>query len=255
MAFFTAHFDASGSDLSHPVVVVSGFIAHHVQWRHLEDLWVKYHRDYGVNLPFHMADFDSALNNPKYETQTNHRQDYVELAKDKRRAVEFLLKLSMAEVTLMSCAVTAIVPMIAVYNEIDSVIKLSEIVPPYALGARMCIELVRKWEQTFDLKVPVECIFEKGDFGQGNFSNLMVDEGMDLPIYKDKVALLGLQAADHYAWERAYFSKRVEDKNMPTRPTYDMVITIPNLHRQVTRELLLDVCHMKHIDPRTGVKR
>jgi hypothetical protein len=46
---------------------------------------------------------------------------------------------------------------------------------------------------------------KKGDFGQGQFNNLMRDEGADDPIFEQKDEYAGLQAADHYAWEQAFF--------------------------------------------------
>ena len=253
MAFFTANFDAAGSR-DQPFVVVAGYIAHHLQWQQHERAWEMWHKQYSLDLPFHMTEFESALSNPRYKEQKNARKDYIRIAEDPKRAMEFLVKLSLAEILFLNCAVTAIIPM-DIYNEMDSVLKLQEVIPAYALGARMCIDLVRQWEKTFDLHVPVECVFEKGDFGQGKFSDLMVDEGADLPIYKDKGCLSGLQAADHYAWERSYFCKRVEGKEAQTRPSYDLLVTIPKLHVQATRELLLNVAHMKKIDARTGIRQ
>jgi hypothetical protein len=67
-----------------------------------------------------------------------------------------------------------------VYQGINSLLELREVLPPYALGARMCIQRVRRWEQDYAIRPPAEIIFEEGDFEQGKFTKLMVDEGEDL---------------------------------------------------------------------------
>jgi hypothetical protein len=122
----------------------------------------------------------------------------------------------------------------------------------------MCIELVRGWEVMFDLpkSEPVECIFEEGDFEQGKFTNLMVDEGMALPIYKKKGDFAGLQAADHYAWERAFVLKQIAaGATSSTRVPLQMLLgMIPKLHIESTITNLINVCHLKRIDPKTGVR-
>jgi hypothetical protein len=85
----------------------------------------------------------------------------------------------------------------------------------------MCNALVRKWQHALQIPQPVECIFEKGDFGQGQFNNLMRDEGADDPIFKQKDEYAGLQAADHYAWEQAFFLKKeLQGKQSPERADF-----------------------------------
>lgn len=255
MAMFTAYFDASGNALDQPFVVVSGYIANYIQWKLFENMWKKVHDDNGVNLPFHMASLIEATKNPlSYANQKNARPDYISLGKDPKRAQAFFLNLSIAEATVVDCAVTGIVPM-DVYNGVSSLLDLRKVVPPYALAARMCIDLIGKWEETFDVRDPVECIFEEGDFEQGKFTDLMVSEGRGVPIYKGKNEFAGLQGADHYAWERAYLRKSFLRSDMPPRASMTLVLNaIPKLHIEATVETLINVCHMKDIDPRTGVK-
>jgi hypothetical protein len=79
---------------------------------------------------------------------------------------------------------------------------------------------------------------------------------MGTPIYKKKKDYAGLQGADHYAWEQSYFSKR-EQMGIPTphRNTLKLLLkAIPKLHVPTTTATLIDLCHEKGIDPRTGVK-
>jgi hypothetical protein len=51
---------------------------------------------------------------------------------------------------------------------------------------------LRQWEEDYGIREPIECIFEEGDFEQGKFTLLMVDEGQFPPIYKTKNEFAGL---------------------------------------------------------------
>lgn len=255
MAMFTAFFDASGDGVREPFVIVSGYIANFVQWHLFETTWKSVHDKYGVSPPFHAADLVAAMTNPAYKKQTNARQDYVLLATEPEKATQFIREISLAEASLVNCAVTSIVRM-STYEQVSSLLDLRKMVPPYALAARSCIELVRKWEGEFQIPEPVECIFEEGDFEQGKFTNLMVDEGMAQPIYKKKGDYAGLQGADHYAWERAFFMKRVAGTDLPARLPFQIQLgSIPKLHIESTITNLIGVCHMKNIDPKAEVRR
>lgn len=260
MAMFTAYFDASGDALKQPYVVVSGYIANHLQWKYFEDVWTQIHRDNGVREPFHMADFMAALTNPDYAKQSNARPDYIAIAKDSVKANAFLRALCLVEATFVNCVVTCPVSM-SLYNGINSLLDLRTVIPPYALAARMCIERVRKWEKTFSIVTPVECIFEEGDFEQGKFTNLMVDEGMDPPIYKKKNDRAGLQGSDHYAWEIHHYKKQgsplidLGPAAAPVMTPLSILGSIPALHIEPTQESLIHICHDRGIDPRTGVKQ
>ena len=257
MAMFTAYFDASGNAVDQPFVIVSGYIANYIQWTFLENAWAEVHKKYGVNQPFHAADFMAAMNNlGKYEKQRNARADYVAIARELERKWKFLVNLVQLVTCVTNCAVSAVVPM-EVYNGVSSLLDLREVVPPYALGARLCIELVRQWEKLFDVPEPVECIFEAGDFEQGKFTRLMIDEGANVPIYKDKKEFVGLQAADHYAWERVAMRKemaRAAPNEPPPSVSFAFLGAIPMLHLETTTTNLINVCHLKGIDPKTGVQ-
>jgi hypothetical protein len=252
MAMFSAYFDASGTP-EESYVVVSGYIANFFQWTLIESSWRSTHDAYGVSTPFHASDLMAAISNPGYKNQSSARKDYVQLASDPPKAKDFLRDISTLELTMVNCAVTTIVPM-DVYKGVSELLDLRQVIPPYALAARTCIDLVRHWEKTFNVGEPVECIFEEGDFEQGKFTSLMVDEGMPLPIYKKKIDYAGLQAADHHAWERAFFMKKPGDAASRTWLRL-LVGSIPKLHIQTTTATLIGLCHLKNIDPLTGIKR
>jgi hypothetical protein len=253
MAMFTAFFDASGEgQADQSLVVVSGFVANFQQWGWFQAMWEKAHLEAGVELPFHMVDFMSACNNPHYAQQKNARADYVQLAKRPEDAQKFLYHLALSEVTALSCGISCIIPM-KLYNEVNSLLHLRDVLPPYALGARVCIRQLQKWEQFLSVEEPVEYIFESGDFEQGTFTTLMIDEGQSVPIYKGKKDFVGLQAADHYAWEQSYFlKKRQLDPNFKARADLALVIHgIPKLHIEPSLEMLIGLCEIKGVKPRT----
>jgi hypothetical protein len=254
MALFTAYIDASGNSADQPFVIVTGYIANWVQWRLLEDQWKRIHAEFGADIPFHMAEFFSAHTNPKYATQKNARADYIAISQIPGKGSEFLKKLTIAQMGMANCGVSCIIQM-SVYNQVSSVLKLREVIPPYALGARMCVARIRKWEAEFDIQEPVECIFEEGDFGQGKFTNLMLSEGNDPPTYKKKKDFAGLQAADYYAWEQAFFLKReLVGQQLPPREALSLQLNlIPKLHLGATATQLIKLCESKGIDPMTGI--
>ena len=247
MGLFTAYLDASGDSDKQPFVVVSGYIANLTQWIAIENIWKSIHEEFRVNLPFHMADFVAAGTNEKYKNQSNARADYVELAKDPVLWRHFLQQLVNAQVCMIHCNVAAVIRM-NVYNEVDALIELKEHIPPYALGARYCVDRIREWEKEFESADPVEMIFEEGDLGQTEFSRIMVGEGSDLPIYKKKKDFAGLQAIDHYCWEltnRLKSQEKEKELNREFPPRIELVYlyeSIPKLHIEPTTQTLLTIC-------------
>lgn len=255
MGWFTAYFDASGNAREQPYVVVSGYVANFGQWRQFEKQWDWVHDRFGVEKPFHMSAFIAANFQPEYRNQKNARADYIELAKDKERAQQFLRSISEVQFTNVSCGISCIVNM-DVYGDISSVLDLREVVPPYALGAQMCLERVRQWEQYFAVNDSVECVFESGDFEQGRLAELMSEEGKGPPIFKKKSDFPGLQGADHYAWEQYYTLTHHLRADFEVRETFRAMLgAIPKRHTSPTRAMLIKLCERKGIDPRTGFKK
>jgi hypothetical protein len=256
MAMFTAYFDASGNARQQPYVIVAGYIANFGQWSAFDEVWRNTHRLFSVDLPFHMADFAAACSQPNYKYQKNARQDYIEIAKDSTRSAEFVRILSQLVATTVHCGISCIVGM-DVYEQVSSVLDLREVLPPYALGARMCLERVRQWAEYFDIEDPVECIFESGDFEQGKFTQLMIDEGQDVPIYKKKIDFPGLQAADQYAWEQYHaLVDRDRHQQFQVREVFNFILrAIPKRHTSPSTPFLIRLCERKGIDPQTGFKK
>jgi len=57
LSAFTAYVDASGHPSDQPFVIVSGFVANCHQWLFFNRMWESIHKQFGVELPFHAADF------------------------------------------------------------------------------------------------------------------------------------------------------------------------------------------------------
>jgi hypothetical protein len=150
-----------------------------------------------------MSEMMAAIANPdRYAVQKNAQSDYVAIAKAIEKARHFFLQLCIAQESVVICGISCIVDM-SIYSGISSLLDLRAVIPPYAL-ARSCHAQVLLWERQFAIQELVECVFEKGDLEQKKFTELVVDEGGDPPIYRDKKDYAGLQAADHYAWEQFY---------------------------------------------------
>ncbi|HTU51337.1 MAG TPA: DUF3800 domain-containing protein [Acidobacteriaceae bacterium] len=257
MALFTAYFDASGNAKDQPRVVVSGYIANYGQWKLFEKSWELAHADFGVVLPFHMSEFVAALERPdSYKQQKNARQDYISIAQNADKAMLFLRVLTNIQMCGVLCGISTIIDL-EIYESVSSLLDLRSVVPPYALGARMCMENVHTWERAFQVSEPVECIFESGDFEQGKFTDLMIDEGEACPIYRNKSDFAGLQAADMYAWEQANFLRKYKiNPLIDARQEFGMLLhAIPKIHTHAPLEVLINLCHAKGIDPRTGIKK
>jgi hypothetical protein len=255
MGFFTAFFDASGNSIDQPYVVVAGYIGNWCQWQLLENQWRAIHKEHGVEIPFHASDFIVSQSYPeRYAKQKNARPDYVALARTPDAGTLFLRRLCVAQLSFTACGISSIIPL-RIYDELDAV-DLQKRIPPFALGARMCLARIHEWERLFQIRQPVECIFEEGDFGQGQFSKLMVDEGADIPIYKKKQDYAGLQAADHYAWEQAFFLKKeLEGRQSPERTDFIAQLhMIPHMHGTHNAESLLRVCQLFGIEAKLRSK-
>jgi hypothetical protein len=147
-----------------------------------------------------------------------------------------------------------------VYNEVDELIELKEKIPPYALGARYCVDRIRKWEREFEVEKPVEMVFEEGDLGQTEFSKMMVGENSDLPIFKKKKDFAGLQAIDHYCWEITNRLKAQGKENQLAcefEPRIQLVYlyeSIPKLHIEPTTQTLLSICQERGFKARAWRK-
>jgi hypothetical protein len=250
MAFFTAFFDASGDARNQPVVIVAGFIANLQQWGLLDHLWKRAHSEAGVSLPFHMSDLISACTNPKYAKQDNARADYVRLAENPKEVEMFIKHLATAMLTCAHCGISSVVPL-ELYQEANSLLDLRQLVPPYALAARMAIEKLHQWENHFTIGEPAEYIFESGDLEQEKFTHLMIVEGQQVPIYKPKKDFCGLQAADLYAWEQFNaFNKHTREDYAPRESGSRLIWGIPKLTVTTTLDRLIYLCEKKGIKPR-----
>jgi hypothetical protein len=246
MGFFTAYFDAAGHPADQPFVVVSGYVSNYMQWKLFNTMWEKAHSLAGTDLPFHMSDFNASRGSNKNKI----RKDYRNLSD--AQAYDFLLKLTSIQQMHMLFAVSAVVK-ISDYMEVNTVLDLRRVVPPYALGARLCIARLNEWQTKYIGGAPIETIFEDGDFERGKFIDLMRVEGLPAPIFKDKKDFPGLQAADHIAWElnTQVKTELSAGKNLPPqRDPYQRLLAIPHTAVTATQADLIKLCETKDIMPR-----
>jgi hypothetical protein len=247
MGMFTAYFDASGHPADQPFVIVAGYVANYTQWRMFNAIWELEHKEFNCDLPFHMADFMAARRAAK-KGGTAKRADYLNLTENE--ASTFILRLANYQQAYMALAVTCIVEM-KEYSEIETVLDLRTIVPPYALAARVCTDRIDKWRREHSIGQPVECIFEDGDFERGKFIDLMRVEGMPAPIFKDKNEFPGLQAADYLAWEMNSQVKVDKDGTKGVvRILLNRLMAIPHMYIKPTKHELIKLCETKNIMPR-----
>ena len=236
VSFYTAYYDASGAPGDSKFVVVSGFVANFMQWKAFENGWDDIHQKHGVSRPFHMTEF-MARHQPG-----NEGSQYRKWASDSVEATEFLVQLG--RMVQLCCLVgfSAIVSM-DIYKDVSTAFPLETIVPPYALGARMCIASMHTWQMNHGMSEwDIESIFEKGDLGQSQFKYLMEVEGMEAPIFKKKDDYAGLQAADLMGWEQSFFLKReLRNEHIPPRPPFAWLLNVPHVHTVVTKEMLIPI--------------
>jgi hypothetical protein len=247
MGFFTAYFDASGHPADQPFVIVAGYVANYTQWRLFNSFWEEEHKATSVNLPFHMTDF-MAARRAAQKGGTAKRQDYFGL--DEIRASNLMLHLANCQQAYMALGVTCIVEM-SEYLEINTVLDLRTIVPPYALAARVCTARIDRWRHEHGITEPVECIFEDGDFERGKFIDLMRIEEMPAPIFKDKKDFPGLQAADFLAWlMKQQAQNQREGKQAINNILLQRLMAIPHVYLKPTKHELISLCEAKGIMPR-----
>lgn len=247
MGFFTAYFDASGHPADQPFVIVAGYVANYTQWRMFNAVWELEHKDAKCDIPFHMADFMAARRAAK-KGRTSKRADYLRLTDGEASA--FIMHLANYQQAYMALAVICIVEM-SEYEEIDTVLDLRTIVPPYALAARVCTDRIDKWRHEHSIHGPVECIFEDGDFERGKFIDLMRIDGMPAPIFRDKKDFPGLQAADYLAWEMNSQVK-AEKGGMEGRRRILLhrLSAIPHIYIKPKKHELIKLCEAKGIMPK-----
>jgi hypothetical protein len=107
---FTAYFDASGHPSDQPFVVVAGYVANYAQWGLFNRAWEHFHGKAGIELPFHMADFEARA-----------RTDYKKWPKNDPEAQDFLLNLCTAQQSYTLLHVACIVDM-GQYKDINDVL-------------------------------------------------------------------------------------------------------------------------------------
>jgi len=195
LAMLTAYFDASGQEHDQPVVVVAGWVQTAKTWCEFEKEWKsclleKYEVPY-----LHMKEFAHS-NGPfkKWKDNEPKRQSFL------NDAIEIIKK--------HGCWSFVIAVDSDDFNEVVREQGMEKIVGnAYLFAVRACLSDISGWCKKHYMDSPEEYIFEKGDPKQGLLREVMEEDGLPEPIFKNKLdedphrAVVPLQASDLLAYE------------------------------------------------------
>jgi hypothetical protein len=183
---FSAYFDDSGHPDDQVAVVIAGWVTTSEQWVLLESGWKKTLSDANLD-SFHMTDFES------------NSREYRHLNAAER--ARLLNRLISHIVTRARHSFCFIIPM-SDYRAINDEFYLEELIgKPYALGGQLIIESLMKWKLRYAAHSSLVTVFDNGSKHKGDLLDMFTQQQFDLPAFRDKKAVVSLQAADMLAWE------------------------------------------------------
>jgi hypothetical protein len=240
MSVLKVFFDESGNNGQPPATVVSGFVFAADKWVKFESEWKKRLQEDGLDY-FHMVDF----------AQSVKQFDGWERDEERRRG----LMGSLIDIVSRSveCAVSNAIRVDA-FNEVNSKYCLEESLgPQYALCARICVDIVRKWTETSQLPwQETEYFFEHGATGAGKLIETMERDDLPKPIFLKKRELGALQAADILAYEnlKGFKQEKENDWDTARKPIKMLLARIPNVISRTEQDGLEEICAELHIPQR-----
>ncbi|MGB7624126.1 MAG: hypothetical protein WBN92_17400, partial [Terriglobia bacterium] len=141
-----------------------------------------------------------------------------------------------------------------VFNEVNSRYCLEETLgPQYALCARICVDIVRKWRDNSGLLwKETEFLFEDGATGAGKLIEMMERDGLPRPIFRKKKELGALQAADLLAYENLKGFKQDKENDWDTarKPIKMLLARIPHVISRTEQDGLEEICAELHVPQR-----
>ena len=183
----TAYFDASGKKES-PVLAVAGFFAPINEWIRFEIEWKRCLAIYGT-ASLHMKDY--AHSTGEYRSWKGDEKLRARFLGDLIRIIRERVDDSFATGVHMH-----------EYNAVNEQYKLREWAHPYALCGLNCLDKVKKWAWKFKYDFSlIDYVFEDGDEGKGNLSNLAAQQLSINPVFKSKAHSVAFEAADLIAYE------------------------------------------------------
>lgn len=204
MAMLTACFDASGSEMGRPCLVVAGFVATATDWTEFSRQWTaRLARD---ALPyFRMSEFSG--------TYSRHYDGWSETRR--RDLLSDLIGLiqSFAYRKFGTCVVNQYLA-----DGLSPDLKERFLLNAYPLGGRKCAGEIREWILREFRSSSYELIFEDGDLHKGKLLDRLCADGFPAPVFKPKItkdqskpAFIPLQAADILAFEAYQAAKNIHE--------------------------------------------
>jgi hypothetical protein len=177
----------AGHPSDRPVLCAGGFLSSEESWRDFAPAWKAALERNRLPEVFHMTDFES-----KYK---NHKRHY-EILEDLIDVIADHLLASFSNTVDMDG-----------YRQINDKYPLEEMFgKPYGISARSAARLAYHWQNRTGHRGLTRTFVERGTLHEGDMVECFRRDGLNDPIPVPK-ELPAVQAADLFAWERAYFNR------------------------------------------------
>jgi len=193
----TAYFDESGTHgnqkVDPPVLSIGCYVSTDEQWTLFNREWQAVLDEAGVEC-FHVTTFESRFGGYAGWTDEKRKRVYAGLQGIIKRRVKK---------AIAACVV------LRDYDELITGEYRQRLLSPYAFAARCCFEMIGDWSRRYELREPVDCVFEAGS-GMGGevgdvFRRVKAKNNLGSLSYGLKKdphkRTLPLQAADVLAYE------------------------------------------------------
>jgi len=183
---YALYLDVAGHPSDQPILCAGGFLATEESWLAFEPAWKIALKENGLPEVFHMTDFEF-----KYKNHPDHwkiLQNLIDVISDHALA-SFSNSLSMDG-----------------YRHVNRGYPLEEMFgKPYGISARAAARLAYHWQNLLNHQGPMLVFVERGTLHEGDMIECFRRDGLEDPIAVPK-QLPPVQAADIFAWERAYYN-------------------------------------------------
>lgn len=187
MTEYALYLDVAGHPANQEILCAAGFLSTESKWLAFEPAWKEALKRNGLPEVFHMTDFER-----KYKNDPRHW----EILKDLINVIADYAVASFSNSLSMSG-----------YRHINDLFPLEEMFgKPYGVSARCAARLAYHWLGARGVREPMLVFVEKGTLHEGDMVECFRRDGLEDPISVPKF-LPPVQAADIYAWERAYYSR------------------------------------------------
>lgn len=209
MAVLHAYFDASGHEEDQSHLVVAGFVSSVSDWLTFETAWRDRLRE--DDLPYFRA--------AEFAHRRGPFKGWEEDEPKRRRLSGDLMKIITASVFRKFGNGVSIANLKRNKASSDALEKWR--INAYVLAARTSVADIARWVQGEKWTPRMGLVFEDGDLGRGDLSDLLSKQGYPRPLFGSKIdrmtplglqrGLVQLQAADWLAYETFQKAKRLLD--------------------------------------------